>query len=1226
MKKIAHFSDFHIHNLQRHDEYRLNLPKIYQDLIKIKPDRIVISGDLFVNYIEITNEAKALAGEFLNKLAEIAKVIITVGNHDIMKKNKTRLNSVLTIVNLLNNPNIVYLGKTDFYNDDDIVWVNYSHLEKNIDPWTDIPHTKDFSKTYIGLFHDPIAGSVAANGQVFSDKSYHPVSYFDNCDFVMLGDIHKRQFFRENGSIAYPSSTFQQTFDEEVVRHGFLLWNIEDRDNFTVEEHDIHNDYNLVTFKIEQDTNYQNLQLKSIYLTPNSKVKIKWCDIRSEVNHQNEMLIRKYFKDNYGYTDIIIEKKTIYFAPTEVLTESIDVLNPNTQKEIFTEYLKLNNYDDNFIEEILKIDDLISDRLIISNEITYIEWSIDKIWFDNFKSYGDNNIIDWKNKNGIIQIHGINQQGKTTILDAICYILYGKTIATQKVEKNGSNRYINNKRKLDYCEGGIVININNTIYTIIRRTDRKWNRDKTEISSCSTNVDYYEGTELTEEYKLSGERKKQTQTLIDNAIGDFNDFIRLVLTTADNLNDLLSIDRSVFIDSVSRDAGYDIFEKKLAEFKLYRKEISSKRINFSMEKYQEDQSRLITEIEDFKLKNTYTDFKKSQINTDIKFRIEEKEKLIEQLQPVDETLENFNLMEITDQIRSEDESIKIKNNQLSKIESLKEEIKQYSEKQYSDKQNEFSLLNNEISTLVLNNKDFDIKKSNLNSNINTVNMDINNIINEYKHNLQKNIDNIELKISKLKEEFNSVIINYKSDLIDKINKLSLEKSEMKAEIEKIVEEGKGLKAKNQELEHSKTCITCHRPLEEGDLVFINKTIEDNKVLMLTLKNKFEELKPIYTKFDTDISELKTKLELLKNKDYSFDIELNKQYKNVLDDINNLKEEIEENKIKIENTKSGNVTSVLNEQLKPSYNIKNKYLEELGHIEEVQNKLKKEIDEKSSILNELEFEIKKLKTDEENFQKKKEIIQMEDKINLEIEKLRNSIEKKYIIIDQYKKESDKIESNREIKHRILEIQTFITDLNNELRNYDEEKMNISTSIRVNENALMKLDEDLVVFELQKKADELFDIYTKCVHRDGIPSFLLKKSIHIINEELSNLLTGVDFTVYFDENLDLKMSSITRLDVSQNAIESSGMERTFIATVLKLALRKVNNNSRPNFIMLDEIMGKLVENSVDLFITLIDNIKECVDKLVIIEHIHPVNYDYMIDVVKDEEGVSKLSFVE
>ena len=134
MIRIAHFGDVHIHNLQRHSEYQTQFNKIYKELESQKPDRILIAGDLFEKFVEISNEAKTLAGDFLHKIASIAKVIIVPGNHDIMKKNKNRINSVYTLVNLIKNPNITYYGNSGFFPDDNIIWVNYSHLEKNINP------------------------------------------------------------------------------------------------------------------------------------------------------------------------------------------------------------------------------------------------------------------------------------------------------------------------------------------------------------------------------------------------------------------------------------------------------------------------------------------------------------------------------------------------------------------------------------------------------------------------------------------------------------------------------------------------------------------------------------------------------------------------------------------------------------------------------------------------------------------------------------------------------------------------------------------------------------------------------------------------------------------------------------------------------------------------------------------------------------------------------------
>ena len=85
----------------------------------------------------------------------------------------------------------------------------------------------------------------------------------------------------------------------------------------------------------------------------------------------------------------------------------------------------------------------------------------------------------------------------------------------------------------------------------------------------------------------------------------------------------------------------------------------------------------------------------------------------------------------------------------------------------------------------------------------------------------------------------------------------------------------------------------------------------------------------------------------------------------------------------------------------------------------------------------------------------------------------------------------------------------------------------------------------------------------------------------------------------------------------------MERTFCSLALKIALREINVKSKPTFIFLDEIMGKLIEGSVKSFIDFLDVIASKIKKIVIIEHVHPINYRVLIKVEKDEKLISSLS---
>lgn len=1229
MIRIAHFGDVHIHNLQRHDEYRTQFEKIYEKLEKQKPDRIVISGDLFEKFVEISNEAKMLSKDFLKRLSDIAKTIIVPGNHDFMKKNKKRLNSVYTLVHIMDNPNIIYYGNSGFFDDDNIVWVNYSHLEKDINPWIDIPHTKDKSKIYIALYHDPIIDSVTDTGQVFKETKYKSISDFKDNDFVMLADIHKHQYFRKNKSAAYCGSTIQQSFGETPDKHGYMIWDIESRTKFKSELIEIPNEYNYINFHLNKENgiDYDNFDFNHPLLNEKSNVKVHWNDLSANINFENELKIRKYFKEIHNIPSIKIERNRIYtdVSKVDMVTESIDILDSSVHRKIFIEFLEINGYKKDFIDNVLKIDDKITERLNIDKDNLGIVWDIEKIWFNNFKSYGDDIVVDFKNmgQNIIIQIGGENQQGKTTILDAISYILYGKTTTTLKREKNGDNRYINNKRDLDYCDGGAQININGNIYTIIRRTERKWGRNKTDITSCSTVVDYYKGYDISEDNKLTGESKNDTQDFIEKSIGDFNDFIRLVLTTADNINELLSMDRSVFIDSIIKDAGYDIFEKKLLEFKEYKKTETKDDIKIDLNKYRKSVEEKEADLMDYKkFKKTHI-LDINKLNDDKKPLLSKKDNLLTDIEKVDDNISNLDIDQLKLNINDEKEKIQIRKEQLLKIENLKKEILSYDSNIIKNKRLDIDNLKDIITNNNVKISEYTNKITEFKGDIRTINKDIENIIESHIRSIENDSIDKEKELNNFKDTFKNKVIDYSSVLKDDLNKIVELKNNYKKDLDTIKDDAKRFKTLNEELENSKICIMCERPLDDVDPNIINSKIENNKKEITKLASKYKEINPKYEELSEKIDDYKNKLDKLSKHEYDFDEELYNfyiDYINKKEEVNNI---IIENRRKITLIKDGNIPIDLQEILKPSNNNKELKLDKISELEKNKKDLESINEIKNDEIEKLKITINDLEEEEIKYQKKKDAISLEEKVKADIERCENLIKKYQDDINIYNNQLEKIEKNKKIKSDIDDINKKISDIDDNISEITNKKSSIETKIAVLENDIFNIKRDIKIFEKQKDRDEILDVYMKCVHRDGLPSYLLKKSIHIINQELNDLLTDVDFNLFFDDELNLKLNHDIKIEATQNAIESSGMERTFCAIGLKMALRKINTKSRPNFIMLDEIMLKLLNASVDKFIVLLDNIKTQVDKLVIIEHVHPINYDVLIQVVKNTQGVSDLN---
>jgi len=254
IKYVVHAADIHIRTFRLHDEYREIFNNFFNDIKKLiegydrEEVRIVVAGDIVHQKIVISNEQLMLGTWFLSKLEEIAPLIIIAGNHDLLENNKDRMDSISPMVQFLGNKNINYLKESKCYLDNNIVWCCYSIFEGNVRP--DIESAKlEFGedKTYIGLYHAPVLNAKTDIGYEVDHGG--DLDLFIGCDLVMLGDIHKRQIFNHKGIIiSYPSSLIQQNFGENITKHGFLFWDIE---NKTYTEHDVENNYPYYQFKIK---------------------------------------------------------------------------------------------------------------------------------------------------------------------------------------------------------------------------------------------------------------------------------------------------------------------------------------------------------------------------------------------------------------------------------------------------------------------------------------------------------------------------------------------------------------------------------------------------------------------------------------------------------------------------------------------------------------------------------------------------------------------------------------------------------------------------------------------------------------------------------------------------------------------------------------------------------------------------------------------------------------
>jgi DNA repair exonuclease SbcCD nuclease subunit len=259
--RIAHIADTHIRNYKYHREYRAVFDQIYERLRKEKPDCIVHCGDLAHTKTQLSPEYFDLATSFLKNLADIAPVYIILGNHDGNLKNTSRQDAITPIATALNHPDLHLIKNAGEVPLRRQVTFNVLSVfdEEN---WVE-PTNPD--KINIALYHGSVAGVVTDTGWVMTHGDHH-IDIFKNFDYALLGDIHKTNQILDGeiGKVRYPGSTVQQNFAESNDK-GFLLWDIQDKENFTCEHIAIQN---------PSRSSLLNLHQKAGCL---AKQKFQWC-------------------------------------------------------------------------------------------------------------------------------------------------------------------------------------------------------------------------------------------------------------------------------------------------------------------------------------------------------------------------------------------------------------------------------------------------------------------------------------------------------------------------------------------------------------------------------------------------------------------------------------------------------------------------------------------------------------------------------------------------------------------------------------------------------------------------------------------------------------------------------------------------------------------------------------------------------------------------------------
>ncbi len=301
----------------------------------------------------------------------------------------------------------------------------------------------------------------------------------------------------------------------------------------------------------------KNLDISTL---DNPYVQVIWEDNSENFTQERIKSVKQYFMKKYASTNInVITKVKTSDEVQQTIDVTVNIMDKNYLKELIKNFLESKNQDQHY-DQVLNIDLAVENRMLINEvEITpFKRWYIKKIEFSNFLSYGENQVIDFEKCNGITVVESDppNFGGKTVLtVDLLLFLFFNTTTKTQKAEEI-FNRFTDKNKVI--VRGEIIID--GEEYLIARHIERK--KSKSGDWTIKAELEFFKKLSDGQLLNFTGEQRRETEEFIKNSIGNIDDFLMTILTTASNLEDLLEAKPTARGQVLSRFLGLEFLKKK----------------------------------------------------------------------------------------------------------------------------------------------------------------------------------------------------------------------------------------------------------------------------------------------------------------------------------------------------------------------------------------------------------------------------------------------------------------------------------------------------------------------------------------------------------------------------------------------------------------------------------------------------------------------------------------
>ena len=308
--------------------------------------------------------------------------------------------------------------------------------------------------------------------------------------------------------------------------------------------------------------NYKTMSHKlDVSKLDNPYVQVIWEDTPENFTQERIKSVKQYFQKKYVTTNVnvITKVKLVEDDTMQTVDVSFNIMDKNYQTELVKSFLKSKGYD-NYVDEVLQLDSAVENKILSTSEevAAFKKWYIKKIKFSNFLSYGENQVLDFEKCDGITVVESDppNFGGKTVLtVDLLMFLFFNTTTKTTKAEEI-FNRFTD-KDKVR-VEGEITIDGED--YLIVRSIERK--KSKAGEWTVKTELDFFKKLADGQLQNFTGEQRRETEKFIKNSIGEQEDFLMTILTTATNLEDLIESKPTARGQVLTKFLGLEFLKKK----------------------------------------------------------------------------------------------------------------------------------------------------------------------------------------------------------------------------------------------------------------------------------------------------------------------------------------------------------------------------------------------------------------------------------------------------------------------------------------------------------------------------------------------------------------------------------------------------------------------------------------------------------------------------------------